>query len=250
VEHEQPEVLAKLAMIALLRLFDPIEVRLQLGLARERGPGNALHRLIVGVPLPIRVRGRQQLEGLEPARGGHVRADTKIDERVAAAGGVARHLRLPGRLLLDQLDLEGLAVLGEELQRLVARPHLPRIRQVACRQLLHLLLDRFEVFRHERPVDHEVVEETFVGRRADPALRPWEQIDHRRRQQVRRAVAVEPECFRTVRGDDADPRTLVQRKGQVDETIIDHCRERSLGKTRRDHGRNVAGGGACGHGTA
>ena len=48
---------------------------------------------------------------------------------------------------------------------------------------------RLEVLRDERPIDDEVVEEAFVGRRADAALRAGKEIRHGRRHQVRRAVA-------------------------------------------------------------
>ena len=105
-----------------------------------------------------------------------MRADAEVDEGLAATGRVAGDVRLAGRLLLDQLNLERLALAGEKRQRLVARPHLPLVGQVARRQLPHLLFDGGEVFRHERPVDNEVVEEPLVGRRADAALRARERV--------------------------------------------------------------------------
>ena len=204
VEGEQPQLFPELAVIALLRFLDALQVRLQLALAEERRPVDALHRLVARVALPIGVRRAQQLEALQLARARHVRADAEVDERVAILDRVAGDLGLAFGLLFDQLDLQRLVLRREELARLVARHHLPLEGQVLRRQLLHLLLDALEVFGHERPLDHEVVEEALISRRADAALRAREQVGHRGREQVRRAVPVERERFRARRRDDAD----------------------------------------------
>ncbi len=104
---------------------------------------------------------------------------------------VAGDLRLAGGLLFDQLDLQRLTVFGEEAHRFVARPHLPLVRQVLRGELLHLLFDRLEILRHERPVDDEVVEEPVLGRGTDPALRARKQIGDRGGEQVGGAVTVD-----------------------------------------------------------
>ena len=71
--------------------------------------------------------------------------------------------------------------------------------EILLRELAHLLLDGLEVFGHERPRDDEVVEEALVGRGTDAALRAGEEIRHRGRQQMRRAVAVERAALRDFR---------------------------------------------------
>src|SRR5205814_3105661 len=124
------------------------------------------------------------------ARRWHVRADEEVDERVGILDRVARHLALAYGLLLDQLDLQRLAAPGEEFLRFLPRPHLPFVRQILSRELFHLFLDPFEIVRHERPIDDEVVEEALVGSRADAALRAWKQLGYRGREEMRRAVAV------------------------------------------------------------
>jgi hypothetical protein len=62
VKREQPEIFAQLAVVALLGFFDLREIRLQLLVGEERGPVDALHRLIARVALPVGVRRAEQLE--------------------------------------------------------------------------------------------------------------------------------------------------------------------------------------------
>jgi len=132
-------------MVALARLLDPREVGLEIGLREEGRAVHALHRLVAGVALPIGVRRAEQLERLQPARARDVRTRAEVDEQVTVADRVARHHRLSLGLLLDELDLEGLAPAGEELEGLRPWPHLAFVGQVGRRQLPHLLLDALEI---------------------------------------------------------------------------------------------------------
>ena len=136
------------------------------------------------------------------------------------------------RLLVDQLHLKQLAPLREERLGLVPRPHLARVGQIFGRQILHLLLDGVEILGHERTIDDEVVEETFVGRGSDAALRSGEELRHRRRQQMRGAVPVERQRFRAAVGDDADRGIFLERAGEIDERAVDDCRKRGFGEAR------------------
>ena len=103
-----------------------------------------------------------------------MRTDAEVHEGVAVFDRVARDLGLTLGFLVDQLHLQGLTAAGEELLRLLPVQHLPLVRQVLRREVLHLLFDRVEVFRHERAIDDEIVEEAFVSGRTDAALRPRE----------------------------------------------------------------------------
>ena len=105
-----------------------------------------------------------------------MRADAEVDEGLLVLDRVAGDLRLAFGLLVDQLHLERLAALREERLGFFARPHLALVGKILRRQLLHLLLDGLEVLGHERPLDDEVVEEAFVGRRSDAALRAREEV--------------------------------------------------------------------------
>ncbi len=250
MEHEQPEILAQFAVVALLGFLDPLQVGLEVGVGRERGPVDALHRLVVRVPLPIGIGGAQKLERLQPVGRGHVRTDTEVDEGLAAAGGVGGHLGLTRGLLLDQLHLQRFALVGEEPQRFLTRPHLAGVGEVARGELLHPLLDCVQVLGCERPFHHEVVEEAFVCRRPDAALGTRIQLRDRRGQQMRGAVPDQAERLGTVSRDDPDDRPVVKREGQVNQTVVDHGRQRSSTQTWRDHASQVACSGALAHGTA
>ncbi len=59
---------------------------------------------------------------------------------------------------VDQLDLEVLALVAEELLRLVAAPHLLGEGRVLGDDLAHLLFDLRQVFRLERLLLGEVVD--------------------------------------------------------------------------------------------
>ena len=240
MEGEQAELPTELAMVAFLGFLDLREVRLQILLGQERGAIDALHRLVARVALPVRVGGAQQLERLQPAGRGDVRPDAEVDEGLGILDRVAGHLGLAFGLLIDQLDLERLAALFEKRLRPIARPQLPLVGQILGGQLLHLLLNGVEVLRHERPFDDEIVKEAVVGRRADPALCAREQVRHRRRQQVRRAVTIERQRLRAPVGDDTNRRVVLDRERQIDELPVDDAGERGLGETGRDLCRHVA----------
>ena len=205
-------------MVALLRLLDLGEVRLQILVAQERGPVHTLHRGVPRVALPVGVRRAHQLERLQLAGRRHVRPDAEVDERVLVLDGVAGDVPLAFGLFLDQLHLQRLAARGEERLGFLARPELAFVHQILARQLVHLLLDRLEILRHERTRDDEVVEEAFVGCRTDAALRAGEQVRDRRRQQMRGAVAGEQQRFRTPIGD--DPHVGVRSSGYDRSTSV------------------------------
>jgi hypothetical protein len=179
-----------------------------------------------------------------------VRTDAEVHEGLAVLDRVAGDHALAGRLLVDQLDLERLAASPEERLGLLAIPELPLVGQILLRELAHLLLDGVDVLRHERPRHDEVIEEAFVGRRTDAALHVREQVGHRGREQVRRAVPEERQRFGAVRRHDADLRVVLERIGQIDETVVHDCRDRGLQQARRDRFRNVAHGRTRGHGAA
>ena len=145
-----------------------------------------------------------QLEGLELARGRHVRPDAEVDERVAVLDRVARRRRLwPAVFSSISCTLSGSPRLREELDRLLARPHLPlvdagpappaRASSLRCASRSSGTNGRG---------DDEVVEEAVVDGRADAALRAGEERRDRGRQQVRRRVAVELQRLGALVGDD------------------------------------------------
>ena len=89
VEDEQLLIAADLAMVALLRFLQTVEVLLQLLFRQERGAVDALHRLVAGVALPVRVGRAQQLERLDrPVDGtcGPTQKSTNVSRSLMLAG--------------------------------------------------------------------------------------------------------------------------------------------------------------------
>ena len=172
-----------------------------------------------------------------------MRPRAEIDEGVVDR--VARDDRPP--FLLEQLNLERLATLGEVRLGLLLRQHLALVRQVLRSKLAHFVLDRHEVLRDERSVDDEVVEEALIGRRADAALGPGEQAGHGRRHQMGGAVPIQVQRLWRLGGNDLQRGIHFERIRQVDHLFVDERRQGLLRQTQRDPFGDVPDGGACRH---
>ncbi len=81
---KQVQLLANLAMIALLRLFYARQVLLELLLVRPGRAVNALQHFIAGITAPVGAGHFGQLEGLELASAGHMRATAQSPSRLPA----------------------------------------------------------------------------------------------------------------------------------------------------------------------
>ena len=163
-----------------------------------------------------------------------MRADAEIQERLFVLDGVHRDVRLPGRLLVDQLHLERFAAPGEEVDGVLTRPALALVDEVLRGQVLHLRLDRIEVFLHERPFDNKVVVEPVIDGRTDAALDLGEQLRDGGREQVRRRVAIELKRLGVLVGHNPDGGIRGERIREVDHLVADKRGERGVGETRRD----------------
>ena len=111
-DREQVQLLAEPAMVALLGLFDLGEVGVEVLLVEERGAVDALEHLAVGLPLPVGPGDREQLERADLAGVGDVRAAAEVDELALA---VEAEDAVLVQLVVDVLDLERLAQVGDEL---------------------------------------------------------------------------------------------------------------------------------------
>jgi hypothetical protein len=105
---------------------------------------------------------------------------------------------------IDQFDLVCLALVAEDLFRLVARPHFLREGFVAAYDLAHLLLDGREIVGRERLVSGEIVVEAVFDDRTDGHLRTGPQFLHSLRQHVGCIVADEFERAFALAGQDFD----------------------------------------------
>src|SRR3954447_12019767 len=164
VEVEEIEWLSQPPMIAALRLLDPFEVRVEVGLRVE---GRAIDPSQLGVLLvaaPVRTGEPRQLDRLDRARVLQVGAAAEVGE-------VALRVEGDGSLCgADELDLVGLVLRLEPLARflgghLLARP-LPALVELAP----DLLLDSGQVLVADRLRELEVVVEAVLDRRTDRDL--------------------------------------------------------------------------------
>ena len=110
-EHEQAEVAAELAVVALLRLLEHREVLVERALLRERNAVDALEHLVLRVAAPVGAGDRRELHGLDRAGAQQVRAGAevgkvalRVEGDLLASLGVLRDqlllVRLAGHLLL------------------------------------------------------------------------------------------------------------------------------------------------------
>ena len=182
---------AEPAMVAALGLRQPLEVRLQLVLARPRGAVDALQLRILLAAAPVRggaahqrepvpdQPGRRQVRAAAQVLPRHdlvalaVAGDVVVDRQLAGTDLGARTLRralgVAGALQPDQLELVGLA---RELGACLVLGDHPATEPLAgVDELLHRLLELLQVLRLERGLDIEVVVEPVGDRWPDP--RAW-----------------------------------------------------------------------------
>src|SRR6476469_9042660 len=108
---EEVELHPEAPVVALARLFEPLEVRVEVGLRVERGPVDAGQLLVLLVAPPVRAGEAGQLERLDRLRVLQMRAAAEVGEvALAVEGDVA----LGG---IDQPDLVRLCFRAEALSR-------------------------------------------------------------------------------------------------------------------------------------
>ena len=243
LEVEQVELAAELAVVALLGFLDLLQIGVELFLLGERRAVDARQHRIVAVAAPIGARHLHQLEGVADLAGrGHVRAAAEIEpvalvvdlDRLVAGNGV------------DQLDLEGLALVAEHLLGLLAVPDFLGEGFVARDDLAHLLFDRGKIFRRERLVAEEVVIEAVLDHRADGHLRARPQRLHRFGQHMRGVMPDQFQRARVVAVDEFDLGVAVDRIGEVGDHAVERHRHRALGERGRDALGDVEAGDVLG----
>jgi hypothetical protein len=194
-EVEQIQLTSELAVIALLGLFEPPQVLVELLLGRPRRAVDPLQHRVLLVAAPVGAGRGEKPEGPELPRGGHVRTTAEIDE---VALPIERHAL--GVDPLEDLHLERFAALTEKGNRLRPRHLLALEGQVGPHQGTHLVLDAREVLRCEWLRPGEVVVEAVLDGGTDGDLhtgeQPLDRLGHHVRGGVsqsreRRGIAVE-----------------------------------------------------------
>ncbi len=244
VEAEEVEVAADAAVVALAGHLEGLEVGGQLLLFGEGGAVDAGELGVVLVAAPVGAGQAGELEGAlaEAPGAGQVRPAAQVDE---LALGVDADGLLVGQVL-DELDLEGLVLVLEEPERLVARQLGAGDRQVLGDDLGHLRLDARKVGVGDGLGEAEVVVEAVLDGRPDGVLGARPQALDRLGEHVRGAVAQDVDAGRRVEGDDGDLVALVELAAQVDGLAVDGGRDGGLGEARPDRLGGVERGRAIG----
>ncbi len=234
---QQVELLRQFSVVALLGLFQAVQVSLEIFLLRPRRAVDALQHRVLRVAAPVGAGQLHQLErARELARGRQVRAAADV-EPVALA--INRKLLAGRNHIVDDLHLVGLAQRGERALGVLALPHLALDRQVALDDLVHALLDLFQVFRRKGDFAREIVIETVLDRRADRHLRARIQFLHRLRHHMRGVVAQQFQRVLVLAGDDRQIRIAVDDIRGVDHAPVDLAGQGGLGQARTDGGGDI-----------
>src|SRR5262249_40182728 len=152
-DGEELELLAEDAVVALLGLFNLMQVAVEILLGEERGAVEPLQLLARAVVLPVGAGDRQQLERPDLARVRDVRPAAQVDELARAVEAQGRELL---QLAVDVLDLVALLQVLDQPARLGGRPLEALERLGGGDDLPHLLLDAWEVFLADRRVGVDV----------------------------------------------------------------------------------------------
>ena len=241
VDRDQVEVLAEAAVVPLLGLFEPRQMRLELGLGGEGGAVDPPERLVLLAPEPVGRGDREQLEGADLGRVREVRAEAEVAELALL---VVRGDR--AALLAHEVELVRLLLFGEEAQRLLLGNVAADDRQGAGDDLPHPLFDLRQVLVRERGLAAEVVVEAFFRGRPLGDLRLGEELLDRLGHQVARAVAVDVQRVRILGEDQRE--VAIRRKGavQVGRLAVDPHGQRVGEAGKRGAPGDVLGGDAGG----
>ena len=238
LEVKQIQLLGQLAVVPLLRLFQAVQVALEVVLA---GPGravDALQHLVSGVAAPVGAGQLHELEGLELAGARHMGSAAQIDELALL---VERDLLARGNSA-DDLGLVRLPHVAEELDRLVPVHHGAGHREVLAGKLLHFLLDGRQVFGREVLLVGEVVVEAILDGRPDGHLCLGKQFLHRLGHQVGRGVPDHLQAVRVLAGDDGKLRILVDGERGVHQPAVHPAGHGRLGQALADRGGHLVNG--------
>ena len=253
---EEVELFAEDAMVAARGFFKAGEVLVEIFLREERGAVDALELRIFLVAEPVGAGEAGDLEGLDAAGGGNVRAAAEIDE-VAVA--VEADLVAGRGELRDEVGLHEVAVACEFGESLLARLVFADEGLVAGDDFGHFGFDGGEVFGREGLLAVEVVEEAGVGCGAVAELGLGKELEDGRGENVRGGVAQDFEGVGIFFCDELEARVGGERRGEIDEARCGRVFGGVHGGLRLAvgggvldgarcvrHGREAGGDGGCG----
>ena len=235
-DGEQVQLASQPAMVALLRFLHLGDVGLQVLLVEERGAVDALEHVAVGLSLPVGAGDREQLERPDLAGVGDVRPSAEVDELPLPVE--AEHAVLV-QLVVDVLDLERLAQVGDELAGLGRRQAEPLERLGILGDAGHLDLDGREVVLREIPAGNDdVIVEPVGGRRPERQPDAREQPHDGAGHDVGGRMPQDVERLAVLRGEDlqVDGRlvTILERPVEVNDPPLGGRRDRRVGQPLAD----------------
>ena len=231
LQVEQLLLLADAAVIAHFGFFDALDVGLKLLLVGPGGAVDALQLLVLGIAAPVGAGNAGQLEGLQEARVGHVRAAAHVHVFLVVVHAHRLDLR---RHVLDQAQLVVFATRLEDLDDLRTRGDLLDDVVVLRDQLAHALFDGGHVVRGERTLGVDVVVEAFGDDRADHHLDVRVQLLDRMADQMGGGVADDLHALLVLGGDDAQAGIVVDNVTGIDQHAIHGTGDGGLGQAGTD----------------
>ena len=232
---EEVQALADLAMVALFRFFNTLDISRQLLFISPSGAINALQLLVLGIAAPVGARQLGQLECLEETGIRHVRAAAHVDVFfvvVQAHGLFIRHV-------FDQAQLVVFTTGLEQLDHLSARGDLLDHIVFSVDQLLHALLDRRHVFHGERTLGRNVVIEAFINHRPNHHLGRWIQLLYGMTDQVRTGVPNDLQTFLILGRNDLQRGIGLDQIARIYQLAVDLTGHRSFGQTSTNRLRHL-----------
>ncbi|GBE30562.1 hypothetical protein BMS3Bbin04_01597 [bacterium BMS3Bbin04] len=165
---------AQLLMVALLRLFQTVQVLLQILFGEKGGAIYALQHRVGLTPPPVRTRHTQQLECADLACTAQMRPTAQVSKII---------LSVEAELLtfqtLDQLTFELSLLRSENFFCLVVAYFTTYHRIIRRDDLPHLGFDGLEVFVGQTMLQVEIVVESILDGRSDSELDIVKQTHHR-----------------------------------------------------------------------
>ncbi len=202
-------------MIAARCFFKAAEVVIETFFGEEGRAVDALELRIFLVAEPVSASEAGDLEGLDAAGRGDVRAAAEIDELAVA---VEADLVAGRGELRDEVDFHEVAVALKFFEGPLARLVLVDEGLVASNDFDHFGLDGGEVFGREGLLAVEVVEEAGVGCGAVAELGLRKELEDGRSEDVRGGVTQNFDCVRIVFLYELEARVGSERRGKIDET--------------------------------
>ena len=166
-DRENAQFLSQLAVVALFRFLDPVQIFLQLLLIREAGSIDSGEHLVLLAASPVGSRQAGELDGLHIFGIVQMRACAQIHEFALTVKADYRILRQ----ILDQLHLIVFVSLLHEGDRLITGKRKALQRQALLHDLLHFLFDCGKILAGNGLLKFKIIVKAVLDGRSDRQLR-------------------------------------------------------------------------------